>query len=65
MIMTSLVTWNCAAIASEAGATIDEDTGLINVKRDTTIVAVHFFPYVQLQASVVNYPKRENVLKLT
>lgn len=65
MTMTSLVTWNCAAIASEAGATIDEDTGLINVNRDTTIVDVHFRLYVQLRASVVNYPRHKNMLKLT
>ncbi len=52
-------------MASEAGATIDEDTGLINVNRDTTIVDIHFFLNVQLRASVVNYSKHKNVLKLT
>jgi hypothetical protein len=65
MTMTSLVTWNCAAMAFEAGATIDDDTGLINVNRDTTIVDIHFFLNVQLRASVVNHSKHKNMLKLT
>jgi hypothetical protein len=34
--------FNDLAMAGKAGATIDEDTGEINVKHETMIVAAHF-----------------------
>lgn len=47
--ITSLVILNCSAMATEAGATIDDDTGDMKVKRDTMMVEIHFFLYDQLQ----------------
>ena len=38
---------NSAAIADRAGATIEDDTGEMNVKDDTTIVAAHFLLKLQ------------------
>ena len=38
---------NSLAILVKAGATIDDETGEMNVKDDTTIVAAHFFFIVQ------------------
>ena len=37
-----LVIPNCSETCAAAGAIIDEETGLINVKDDTTMVAAHF-----------------------
>jgi hypothetical protein len=45
---TLLVIPNCSATCAAAGAIIDEETGLINVKDDTTMVAAHFWLYGQL-----------------
>lgn len=45
---------NCAARASDAGAIIDEDTGLMKVKADTIAVAAHFRLKVQLVVMRVN-----------
>jgi hypothetical protein len=42
------VTPNSRAICEVAGATIEEDIGLIKVKDDTTSVAAHFCRYGQL-----------------
>jgi len=50
-----LVIWNCSAIVSEAGSTIDDDTGLMNVNSETMIVEIHFFLYVQLRAYLMRY----------
>ena len=47
-IRTVLVIPNSWAIASLAGATIEDDTGLINVKDDTIIAAIHFLREGQL-----------------
>ena len=49
--ITSLVILSCLAMASEAGATIDDDTGEMKVNNDTMMVEIHFFLYVQLQAT--------------
>jgi hypothetical protein len=38
---------NSAAIADRAGATIEDETGEMNVKDDTTIVAAHFLLKLQ------------------
>ena len=38
---------NSLAILVKAGATIDEDTGEMKVKEETTMVAAHFFFMVQ------------------
>lgn len=46
---TLLVMPSCSATCSAAGAIIDEDTGLMNVKDDTTMVAAHFWRYGQLE----------------
>lgn len=47
-VTTLLVIPKSRDIASAAGAIIDDDTGLMNVKDETTIVAAHFFLYDQL-----------------
>lgn len=39
---------NCAASASDAGAIMEDDTGLMKVKADTMAVAAHFRLNVQL-----------------
>ena len=44
-----LVIPNCSETWAAAGAIIDEETGLINVKDDTTMVAAHFWRYGQLE----------------
>jgi len=46
---TLLVIPNSLATCAVAGAIIDEDTGLINVKEETTKVAAHFRRYGQLE----------------
>jgi hypothetical protein len=43
-----LVIPNSSETCTAAGATIDEEMGLINVKDNTTIVAAHFCRYRQL-----------------
>lgn len=52
-LITSFVILSCAATASEAGATIDDDTGEMKVNNDTMMVEIHFFLYVQLQTTWV------------
>lgn len=47
-IVTVLVIPNSAATSPLAGAIIDDETGLINVNKDTMTVATHFRPVVQL-----------------
>ena len=49
-MMTELVMPNCAATASVAGAIMDEETGLMNVKAETIAVAAHFRLKDQLNA---------------
>ena len=44
-----LVIPNSSATWAAAGEIIAEDTGLINVKDDTTMVAAHFWRYGQLE----------------
>lgn len=39
---------NSSTICEVAGATMEEDTGEMNVKKDTITVAIHFFRKVQL-----------------
>jgi hypothetical protein len=39
---------NCSATCLEAGAIIDEETGLMNVNADTINVALHFLLKLQL-----------------
>lgn len=46
-ISTSLVMLNSDAIDWRAGATIDDDTGEMNVKEETMKVAAHFLLKVQ------------------
>ena len=41
---------NCSATCLEAGAIIDEETGLMNVNADTISVALHFLLKLQLHA---------------
>lgn len=53
-IIASFVIWNCWAIVPAAGATIDDETGLMNVNSETMIVETHFFLYVQLQAYLID-----------
>jgi hypothetical protein len=60
-LITSFVILNCAATASEAGATIDDDTGEMKVNNDTMMVEIHFFLYVQLQATWVILALNTNV----
>ena len=43
-----------------AGAIIDDDTGLMNVKDDTTIVAAHFWRYGQLARSFTSWTRKES-----
>jgi hypothetical protein len=50
-IRTLLWMSNRSANWLEAGAIIEEETGLMNVNADTTIVACHFLLKLQLQAS--------------
>ncbi len=47
-VTTLLVMPKSRDMASAAGAIIDDDTGLMNVNDETTIVAAHFFLYDQL-----------------
>lgn len=47
----SLVMPNCTAIWSAAGATMEDETGEMNVNADTIAVAAHFFLYDQLRGS--------------
>lgn len=51
-ISTELVIPNCWAICSVAGATIEEDTGLMKVNAETMAVAAHFRVNTQLQISI-------------
>lgn len=44
---TSFVILNSEAIELIAGATIDDDTGEMKVKDETTNVAAHLCPFVQ------------------
>ena len=60
-----LVIPNCSATCAAAGAIIDEETGLINVKDDTTIVAAHFWRYGQLIAYVVRSLDKKEVARHT
>ena len=41
---------NRSATCPEAGAIIDEETGLMNVNADTISIALHFSPRLQLYA---------------
>ena len=41
---------NCSATCLEAGAIIDEETGLMNVNADTISIALHFLLKLQLYA---------------
>lgn len=52
-ISTEFVTPNCFAIVSDAGATMDEETGLIKVNAETVRVAAHFRLYDQLLQTFV------------
>jgi hypothetical protein len=47
-ITTVLLMSNWRAIVSLAGATIEDDTGLMNVKDDTINAAIHFLRIGQL-----------------
>jgi len=44
--------WNCSAICSAAGATIDDDIGEMKVNADTVTAAAHFFFADQLDVYV-------------
>jgi hypothetical protein len=44
---TSLVIPNSLSMALSAGATMEEETGEMKVKEDTTRVAAHFLPILQ------------------
>lgn len=59
--ITSLVILSCTAMTSEAGATIDDDTGEMKVNNDTMMVEIHFFLYDQLQATWVILALNANV----
>lgn len=48
-MMTLSVIPNSLATCIVAGATIDEERVLINVKPETTMVAAHFLRYGQLE----------------
>ena len=51
---------NCSATCADAGAIIDEETVLINVKDDTTMVDAHFWWYGQLNYAVGSLDKKES-----
>lgn len=52
-VVIASITWlvmpNCEAICLVAGATMDDDTGLMNVNADTINVAPHLRLYDQLR----------------
>lgn len=48
-------------MTSEAGATIDDDTGEMKVNNDTMMVEIHFFLYDQLHATWVILALNANV----
>lgn len=63
---TVLVMPNCRAIASLAGATIEDDTGLMKVKDETIIAAIHFLRLGQLYHSGVSLnAKKYRLILLT
>ncbi len=55
-IRTVLWMSKCSATCPEAGAIIEEETGLMNVNADTISIALHFLPKLQLHTR--NHLKR-------
>lgn len=52
--MAEFVMPNCAAINPDAGATIEDETGLMKVNAEIMAVAAHFRLKVQLRKEISN-----------